>query len=64
MALVGAHRDRFGVEPVCVVLTEHGVGIAPCACCAAKKRPPSARDRRDEVLCELIAGVQAENYGV
>jgi hypothetical protein len=23
------HRDRFGVEPICAVLTEHGIKIAP-----------------------------------
>ncbi len=23
------HKDRFGVEPICRVLTEHGVKIAP-----------------------------------
>lgn len=64
MAFVDAHRDRFGVEPICAVLVEHGVGIAPSAYYAAKKRPPSARDRRDEVLCELIARVHRDNYGV
>lgn len=26
------HRDRFGVEPICRVLSEHGVKIAPSDC--------------------------------
>jgi transposase InsO family protein len=26
---IAAHRDRFGVEPICAVLSEHGVPIAP-----------------------------------
>ena len=29
VAFIDAHRGRFGVEPICAVLTEHGVGIAP-----------------------------------
>lgn len=62
MAFVDAHRDRFGVEPICAVLVEHGVGIAPSTYYAARKRPPSGRDRRDEVLCELIARVHRDNY--
>jgi len=29
VAFIDDHRDRFGVEPICRVLTEHGVKIAP-----------------------------------
>ena len=29
VAFIDAHRDRFGVEPICRVLTEHGCQIAP-----------------------------------
>jgi putative transposase len=35
-------RDQFGVEPVCRVLTEHGVKIAPRTYYAARTRPPFA----------------------
>ena len=62
MAFVDAHRHRFGVEPICAVLTEHGVGIAPSTYYAAKTRPPSARARRDGFLCEVIARVHRDNY--
>ena len=48
MAFIDAHRDRFGVEPMCRVLTQHGVAIAPSTYYGAKTRPPSARERRDE----------------
>ena len=64
MAFVDAHRHRFGVEPICAVLTEHGVGIAPSTYYAAKTRPPSARARRDAWLRTQIARVHRENYGV
>jgi putative transposase len=49
------HRDRFGVEPICRVLTEHGVKIAPSGYYAFKKRPASARAVRDE---QLIAEIE------
>ena len=62
MAFVDAHRGRFGVEPICAVLTEHGVGIAPSTYYAAKKRAPSARAVRDGELRPLIAEVHAANY--
>ena len=58
------YRDRFGVEPICAVLTEHGTRIAPSTYYATKTRPPSARCRRDEVLRALISRVHADNYGV
>ena len=48
------HRGRFGVEPICRVLTEHGVPIAPSGYYAARHRPPSARAQRDQrVLAEI-----------
>ncbi len=62
MAFIDAHRDRFGVEPICVVLCGHGVGISPSAYDAARTRQPSARAVRDALLCGVIARVHAENY--
>jgi putative transposase len=54
VAFIDAHRERFGVEPMCRVLTEHGVAIAPSTFYAAKTRPPSARTLRDaELLVEI-----------
>jgi hypothetical protein len=41
------HRDRFGVEPICRVLSEHGCQVAPSTYCAAKVRPPSSRAMRN-----------------
>ena len=61
VAYIDAHRDRFGVEPICRVLTEHGCKIAPNTYWAAKKRPPSARAVRDEVLKAEITRVHGEN---
>ena len=55
VAFVDDHRERFGVEPICRVLSEHGVPIAPNSYYAHKVRPPSARAGRDaRVLSEIV----------
>ena len=64
MAYIDAHRDRFGVEPICRVLSEHGCKIAPNTYWTAKKRPPSKRSLRDEHLKVQIARVHGENLDV
>ncbi len=64
MAFIDEHRDRFGVEPICRVLTEHGCKIAPNTYWVFKRRPPSPRAVRDEFLKDHIARVHAENLGV
>lgn len=67
---IDAHRDRvvegrkLGVEPICAVLKEAGVQIAPSTYYAAKNRVPSARAVRDAGLIEEIKHVHAENLGV
>jgi len=64
VAFIDAHRVRFGVEPICRVLTEHGCKIAPSTYYCHKKRPPSARAVRDEYLKVEIARVHANNLEV
>jgi transposase InsO family protein len=67
---IEAHRDRvvegrkLGVEPICKVLAEAGVQIAPSTYYAHQNRPPSARAVRDAELVEEIKKVHAENLGV
>jgi putative transposase len=58
------HKARFGVEPICRVLTEHGCPIAPSTYYDARARPASARARRDEQLRAAITRVHQDNYGV
>jgi putative transposase len=53
-------RDRFGVEPMCRVLTQHGVPIAPSSYYAAKTRLPSARALRDAVVLTAIRRVHSD----
>jgi putative transposase len=51
---ISKHKDAFGVEPVCRVLTGSGWQIAPGTYYAAVKRPPSPRAVRDaQILAEI-----------
>jgi len=64
VAFIDEHRDQFGVEPICEVLREHGVGIAPNTYHVAKSRPPSKREVRDRELKAEIQRVFDENLFV
>jgi putative transposase len=59
IAYVDAHKDRYGVEPICRVLP-----IAPSTYYAASRRPASARAVRDAKLKGEIARVHEDNFGV
>ena len=67
---IDAHRDRvvagrpLGVEPICEVLTESGVRIAPSTYYAARNRQPSARAVRDAELVQDIKTAHKANLGV
>jgi putative transposase len=61
---ISEHKDRFGVEPICRVLSQHGCQIAPAAYYDAARRVPSARAVRDEQLKAAISRVHRDNYGV
>ena len=56
---IDAHRERFGVEPICSALQ-----VAPSTYYAASTRPPSPRSRSDVLLKPELLRVHAANYGV
>jgi len=57
---IDAHRERFGVEPICRVLQ-----VAPSTYySAACHRQPSPRRQRDAVLREEIRRIHAAHFGV
>ena len=64
MRFISEHKSRFGVEPICRVLAEHGLKIAPSTYYDAARRAPSARAVRDEQLKAAISRVHQDNYGV
>jgi putative transposase len=61
---IDQHRAEFGVEPICTVLRQAGMPIAPSSYYAAKTRPPSARSLADEQHRVVIRKVHKDNYGV
>ena len=56
---IEAHRERFGVEPICRTLQ-----VASSTYYAARHRPPSARQQRDETLKVKLWQAHAEHFGV
>ncbi|MEX1037396.1 MAG: IS3 family transposase [Acidimicrobiia bacterium] len=50
------HRGRFGVVPICRVLSCHGWRIAPNTFYAWLKRPPSKRALWDMTITEILSG--------
>jgi len=61
---IEAHKSRFGVEPICTVLSEHGCPIAPSTYYEARHRAVSARAARDADLKVKIATAHKDNFGV
>jgi len=55
VAFINDHRERFGVEPICRVLTEHGCKIAPSTFYDNLNRQASKQKLRD---ADLIAEIE------
>jgi putative transposase len=55
---------RWGVEPICSVLTEHGITIAPSTYYELVDRPMTTSDWREALLTREIHRVYTENYSV
>jgi putative transposase len=60
---IDTYKLRFGVVPICRVLSQHSCGIAPSSYYAYRARPPSARALRDAALLPEIIRVQSEHHG-
>lgn len=54
---IDEHRQEHGVEPICRALEETPAQIAPSTYYAAKTRPPSDRQLRDQELCASITRI-------
>jgi putative transposase len=61
---ITAHKEVFGVEPVCEVLRSLGLRIAPSTYYAVLSRPRSSREIEDERLTKLIQEIYEDNYSV
>lgn len=54
VAFIHEHREQYGVEPICTVLTEHGCQIAPSTYYDNLNRQPSKQKLRDAEVIVLI----------
>jgi putative transposase len=64
---IHAYRGRFGVEPICRVLTEHSMPIAPSTYYAWLQRPVSDAQLREAYLVNALLDLYRANrcvYGV
>ena len=71
MAFIAAHKDRrdahglrWGVVPICTVLSENGCKIAPSTYYAAVKAGPSKRSVSDAAMTGIIVKVHEANRSV
>jgi hypothetical protein len=64
---IAAFKDRFGVEPICCVLTEHGIKIAPSTYYQRVVSPVSAAELADAYAANTLVDLHRKNrrvYGV
>ena len=65
IAYIDTHRDQFGVELICTVLRAAIPGfLTSRGYRAARTRPPSDRESRDEQLMGELVKMHQENYSV
>ena len=64
VAFIDAYKGSYGVEPICRVLRDHNLPIAPSTYYARKSRPPSARSLSDERLLPVVKAVHRDNFDV
>jgi putative transposase len=64
VTFIDDHRQVYGVEPICRVLSEHGVKIAPSTYYEARDRGPSKRAVRDAEVIVLIAAAREHKFRV
>jgi transposase InsO family protein len=64
VAYIDAHRDRFGVEPICTVLSEHGCVIAPSTYYSRRARPVTAAELEEAYLANALVDLHRANWGV
>ena len=63
IAFIDEHRSRFGVEPICRVLTQHGCQVAPSTYYAARNRARCARACRDVLVLAEVTRVHRASRG-
>lgn len=60
VAFITEHKQEFGVEPICRVLSEHGCQIAPSTYYEWLNRQLSKRELHDEQVTKLIGATREQ----
>lgn len=61
---IETYKSRFGVEPICAVLSEHGVSIAPSTYDERRREPVTDAELEDAYLANALVTLHAENWSV
>ena len=61
---IDTQRGRFGVEPVCAVLAQAGIQIAPSTYYARSKAALTEAERGDAYLANQLRSLWQTNWGV
>jgi putative transposase len=61
---IESYRDRFGVEPICTVLSEHGCTIAPSTYYQRRRRPVTAAELAEAYLVNALVDLHRDNWAV
>ena len=64
VAYIDGYRDRFGVEPICAVLSEHGCTIEPSPYYARTKTPVTDAELEEAYLVNALVDLHRANWGV
>ena len=61
---IDSHRESFGVEPICQVLAEAGVQVAPSTYHARARCPVTGAELADAYLANQLRSLWQDNWGV
>jgi putative transposase len=61
---IDSQRGVHGVEPICAVLAEAGVQIAPSTCWARKVTPVTDAELEEAYLVNALVTIWRANWGV
>jgi putative transposase len=61
---IDSQRERFGVEPVCAVLAEAGISIAPSTYYARSKTPLTDVELDEAYMANQLRSLWQNNWGV
>jgi len=61
---IDSHRESFGVEPICAVLAEAGIVIAPSSYYARRQARLTDTEMDDAYLANQLRSLWQDNWGV